>query len=584
MPLRLSRLLKRAAALTRLSSRVICLDLPGTPIAAQLGSARRIYCGTVVLGAALATEYASAFGLATKATAAQWHLARPLTAGTEPNAETETEALSCERLLDELTALLRGAVQFDHFVQSHVRSCGAGAKKSCATNATYGADVTHDADKVVGAGAAEDELRSSEGFAKLATALIALSAQHSWASLSKALRLNIAAERTVVTAVHGKESKTWEARGEKGAWDATLARSELIDSSFYVLQRALRRAAHCCDIEIAAAALLDSSELVSKMLIETLQAELKQSLSSKLAGAALAGAQAIVKSAEGSAAGVAAGAALDQALDCTTSARLPASMLRALNALQLCVVCVPRLWAQARQEMLSAVPASAHTPLHKALAHAQASETTVQEALTAGLQQLVDMALPRLRPKLEGFANTKYLLANEEGLAAAEGSSFVGPLLLELNQFLDMLHPLLAPANFEELIQMLIGALAEKLEVMLLKKRFDLYGAMKLDHEIRMLSQGFAELTACSLRDKLARLSQMTTFINLDHELEIREIWSREGMRLSVAEAKAVMALRVETRIESNLDVETCVRGPSEQLPSQAPIQPRASGGGRVYE
>ena len=93
--------------------------------------------------------------------------------------------------------------------------------------------------------------------------------------------------------------------------------------------------------------------------------------------------------------------------------------------------------------------------LREALAHAQASEAVVQVALNTGLWQLADMVLPQLKPKLERFTNASYVLTNEEGLAAAEGSSFVVPLLLELDQVLGMLQPSLAPANLDALVQVL---------------------------------------------------------------------------------------------------------------------------------
>jgi hypothetical protein len=43
----------------------------------------------------------------------------------------------------------------------------------------------------------------------------------------------------------------------------------------------------------------------------------------------------------------------------------------------------------------------------------------------------------------------------------------------------------------------------------------------------------------------------MATLINIEHEREVLEIWSQDGMQLSVTEAKAVMALRVDFRKEN---------------------------------
>ena len=52
------------------------------------------------------------------------------------------------------------------------------------------------------------------------------------------------------------------------------------------------------------------------------------------------------------------------------------------------------------------------------------------------------------------------------------------------------------------------------------------------------------------MRERLARLAQMSTLLNLETEAEALELWAAGGWRLSAAEAKQVLGLRVDFRRE----------------------------------
>lgn len=57
-----------------------------------------------------------------------------------------------------------------------------------------------------------------------------------------------------------------------------------------------------------------------------------------------------------------------------------------------------------------------------------------------------------------------------------------------------------------------------------------------------------SELSARSVREKLTRLTQMSTLLNLERVAELAELWSDGGWRFSAAEARQVLALRVDFR------------------------------------
>ena len=136
--------------------------------------------------------------------------------------------------------------------------------------------------------------------------------------------------------------------------------------------------------------------------------------------------------------------------------------------------------------------------------------------------------------------------------AAAEADSFVSPLLDELalqkRLFADNG---LAPENVEALLLLLLRACAERIEAALLDKDFDRLGALQLDREMRALAKRGAELCNRSVRDRLARLTQLCTVLNLDREAELAELWGDgSGWRISGAVASDVARLRVDFREE----------------------------------
>ena len=50
------------------------------------------------------------------------------------------------------------------------------------------------------------------------------------------------------------------------------------------------------------------------------------------------------------------------------------------------------------------------------------------------------------------------------------------------------------------------------------------------------------------MREKLTRLTQMSTLLNLEREAELTELWGEGGWQLTAAEARQVLALRVDFR------------------------------------
>ena len=553
VPIQLSKVLQRSAALCTAARQV--LDEATGGRAAQQRCALAVRATSVELASALSARFSAAAQVRSRtadatrrmAEARRMHEAHGSSGGlAEVGPDVEKATLEAEPLLDEMAAILRGATQYDAFMAQL---------------------VPRDAPPL--------SLRGAEPMVELAQGMATLARALAWVSVNKAVRLDAAEEAKREEEAKARE-KEGGGGGEPGGGGGSgggggggggggEAARAVVDNVFYVLQRMLRRAAHCCDAHIGGAAVEAAAELLHHPLIEQLSRPLKQTmtgkLTDKLAGAALAGATAIVNAsadAESAAAqtsstvGAAAlvGAADRLAVSSAATAR-QAALLRALNALHTCGTYAPKLWQQARDDFVRELPSpQAHGAVVAKLDAAAAVEGALRAALDDGLGQLAASLLPRLKLRLEAFGTAELVLESEAAFTAAANDSFVAGYLAELEALLKALRPSLAPEVLDSLLQLFIKSGVERLEVLLLAKRLDQWGAQQLDRDVRALQSRLTELSSRSVRHQLARLAQMTTLLNLEREAELAELWREPGFGwlLTADEARQVLALRVDFR------------------------------------
>ena len=447
-------------------------------------------------------------------------------------AEAERAGLECGNAADELVAVLRGAALYDRYIRDQTGESALPPPPA--------GEATTLAERVAAAGAAAagGSLREAPPLLELERAAIVVGAFHASAAVARAMR---------------------DARAADGAAAATddekdAAAHAMVDTTFFVLQRALRRGAHAADAKVAGAAVRHAAELVQRPLLDHLQKLLKQSVSSKLAGAALAGAQ------EGAAALVGASAAAGASL-AGAAERLAASAVT--QARQAGALRASTRWRSARPTC----PSSGSARAPSSPSSCRRPPPPPRSATSTRRRPSMAPSAPRSR----GSA-----AAERDGAAAAEASDrrvrrrelrarrrrrrlrrrrgrpFVSPLLDELalqkRLFADNG---LAPENVEALLLLLLRACAERIEAALLDKDFDRLGALQLDREMRALAKRGAELCNRSVRDRLARLTQLCTILNLDREAELAELWGDgSGWRISGAVASDVARLRVDFREE----------------------------------
>jgi conserved oligomeric Golgi complex subunit 4 len=77
-------------------------------------------------------------------------------------------------------------------------------------------------------------------------------------------------------------------------------------------------------------------------------------------------------------------------------------------------------------------------------------------------------------------------------------------------------------------------------------------GGLVLDQEVRALGSFLTGATSWSVRDKLARLTQIATLLNLEKVSELSDYWNpnEQGWRLTPNEVRTILALRCDFKMD----------------------------------
>ncbi|KXJ22071.1 Conserved oligomeric Golgi complex subunit 4 [Exaiptasia diaphana] len=130
------------------------------------------------------------------------------------------------------------------------------------------------------------------------------------------------------------------------------------------------------------------------------------------------------------------------------------------------------------------------------------------------------VVIPRLKPLIDGFVSINHNITEEEFAYYEVFFPFVQNLITNMDVFL---------SSFK-------------------------LGALQLDKELRSLVGYLTAITQWTIRDKFARLTQISTLLNLEKVSEIMEYWGPNSgpltWRLTPAEVRQVLELRVDFRSE----------------------------------
>ncbi|PSC72320.1 conserved oligomeric Golgi complex subunit 4 isoform B [Micractinium conductrix] len=174
-----------------------------------------------------------------------------------------------------------------------------------------------------------------------------------------------------------------------------------------------------------------------------------------------------------------------------------------------------------------------------------------RQITTKALDQLCGGLMPRLRPVLDEAASASYELGEGDLVPGGgpAGSAWPQALLLAFGVHLGWLQPLLTPAGYDALVHLVLDKVVARLEAVLSQKRFTQLGGMQLEKDVRLLVGGLSDVTARTVRDKFARLSQMATLLTLESVSEVLDYWGDAGAiawRLTDGDVRQTLSQRVD--------------------------------------
>ncbi|XP_065332863.1 conserved oligomeric Golgi complex subunit 4 [Cloeon dipterum] len=171
-----------------------------------------------------------------------------------------------------------------------------------------------------------------------------------------------------------------------------------------------------------------------------------------------------------------------------------------------------------------------------------------------GLQQLIASAVkPRTGPWVDAFMQANHQLTEEEFASYEADEPFVQNLIHNLEGLLSSFKAKLTFANYDALVGHVASEITTQMEKVIMKSCFNRLGGLALDKEVRGLAGYLTAATTLSIRDKLARLTQIATVLNLEKPSEMSDYWGSSAghlWRLTASEVRQIMLLRVDFKAE----------------------------------
>uniref|UniRef100_A0A182QER7 Conserved oligomeric Golgi complex subunit 4 n=1 Tax=Anopheles farauti TaxID=69004 RepID=A0A182QER7_9DIPT len=230
--------------------------------------------------------------------------------------------------------------------------------------------------------------------------------------------------------------------------------------------------------------------------------------------------------------------------------------IAALNNADMSTEFIETLWKMMTEETAITFPAMSvreKEKLDSCLGGLKSVGDSLKALVDFGFQQLRSSAIkPRLHPWVDQFLTHNHNLTEEE-LATYEASeTFVQFLIVQIDGLLNSFKLALTPRNYDALVSIVTTEITTRMERAIKKTTFNRMGGLVLDQEIRALASFLTGATSWSVRDKLAKLLQMGTILNLESVAELPEYWesSSASWRLTANEARSILALRIDFKME----------------------------------
>uniref|UniRef100_A0A182IKX9 Conserved oligomeric Golgi complex subunit 4 n=1 Tax=Anopheles atroparvus TaxID=41427 RepID=A0A182IKX9_ANOAO len=230
--------------------------------------------------------------------------------------------------------------------------------------------------------------------------------------------------------------------------------------------------------------------------------------------------------------------------------------MAALNNADMSTEFIETLWKMMAEEVEITFPAMSvreKEKLDSCLGGLKSFGDSLKALVDFGFQQLRSSAIkPRLHPWVDQFLTHNHNLTEEELATYEAGETFVQFLIVQIDGLLNSFKVALTPRNFDALVSIVTTEITIRMERAIKKTTFNRLGGLVLDQEVRALASFLTGATSWSVRDKLAKLLQMGTILNLESVSELPEYWesSSASWRLTANEARSILALRIDFKME----------------------------------
>lgn len=142
---------------------------------------------------------------------------------------------------------------------------------------------------------------------------------------------------------------------------------------------------------------------------------------------------------------------------------------------------------------------------------------TLKAVVDFGLQQLRSTAIkPRLHTWVDQFISLNHILTEEELANYEAGETFAHSLIHQLDTLLKSFQNVMNTRNYDALVSIVATDATARLERAIKKSTFNRLGGLVLDQEVRALGTYLTAATSWSVRDKMIRLTQIATLLNLE--------------------------------------------------------------------
>ncbi|KAJ3107915.1 Golgi transport complex subunit 4 [Phlyctochytrium planicorne] len=179
--------------------------------------------------------------------------------------------------------------------------------------------------------------------------------------------------------------------------------------------------------------------------------------------------------------------------------------------------------------------------------------TSFKKILMTWVENLFTQTIkPRLRILIQdSYKDVKYNLTDEEYSEQDAQDLFVKRFLNSFKKVVALYQKTFTDRNYNQTIAHCIDSFVKDWERHILQNhKFNQLGGLRLDKDVRSITTQMTAMTKWAMREKFARLSQISILLNLDNLAEVTEVWGTKAggvqWRLTAADAKRWLLLRVD--------------------------------------